>query len=507
MSSRIDDIVRYVRNEVGPWYKSNGWLRNPTMEGWHKEVDCGFFVISFSVRRWDLEQFSGAISFYFWMQEVNPKIKRYGRSYSRRVTCNMSEVFDEVQEEQFLETQTRICDEVEKSNTVPAQWLRIYSKHKGSLNFFCQEDLLENFNAVREHLEQIQRKVQAKYIEKIPDAQAVKQFESADYTPWNEIQLDSENDEPRLVYADWLEENGDPRGEFIRIQCQYSSLPPGSPERMELKKKSNALLREHGDNWFSRMAKAPFSGAKFHRGFVSEVQTTAKRLMEKGDKIFEFAPLINFVRITKAWDCLVELGECEHLQKLTAVGFAEKRHFHEESWKQLLDSPNLINLTEIHLQNRGIGLINLFESSLLRQLRFINFRLGGLSEPLLRAFVSVNPLSNLRKVSIAGNKLFSEAANQLANSTSFPALEDLDLSSNRVGNKGLNYLLESDGLSNLKVLRIANTHVTTKGIDALLKDHNLKSLEAVRTYGNNLTPKTIERLSERYRVIEENEYF
>jgi len=30
--------------------------------------------------------------------------------------------------------------------------------------------------------------------------------------------LHPEDDTPRLIYADWLEERGDPRSEFIRVQ-------------------------------------------------------------------------------------------------------------------------------------------------------------------------------------------------------------------------------------------------------------------------------------------------
>ena len=30
-----------------------------------------------------------------------------------------------------------------------------------------------------------------------------------------------DDDAPRLLYADWLEERGDPRGEFIRVQCAW----------------------------------------------------------------------------------------------------------------------------------------------------------------------------------------------------------------------------------------------------------------------------------------------
>ena len=31
-----------------------------------------------------------------------------------------------------------------------------------------------------------------------------------------EVVANPQSDDPRLIYADWLEEHGDPRGEFIR---------------------------------------------------------------------------------------------------------------------------------------------------------------------------------------------------------------------------------------------------------------------------------------------------
>ena len=44
------------------------------------------------------------------------------------------------------------------------------------------------------------------------------------------IVANPEDDVPRLLYADWLEKHGDPRGEFIRVQCQRARLPEDSPE-------------------------------------------------------------------------------------------------------------------------------------------------------------------------------------------------------------------------------------------------------------------------------------
>jgi uncharacterized protein (TIGR02996 family) len=52
------------------------------------------------------------------------------------------------------------------------------------------------------------------------------------------IRAHPEADEPRLVYADWLEERGDPRGDFIRAHCHFQDLVgrlcyPDTPIRWE----------------------------------------------------------------------------------------------------------------------------------------------------------------------------------------------------------------------------------------------------------------------------------
>jgi carbon storage regulator len=45
----------------------------------------------------------------------------------------------------------------------------------------------------------------------------------------------------RLVYADWLEERGDPLAEFVRVQCR----------RKEIARRAQALWAEHGNDWKS----------------------------------------------------------------------------------------------------------------------------------------------------------------------------------------------------------------------------------------------------------------
>jgi uncharacterized protein (TIGR02996 family) len=58
-----------------------------------------------------------------------------------------------------------------------------------------------------------------------------------------------EDDVPRLIYADWLTERGDPRGDFIRVQCQLPRVPRSDPRHSALAAAAWDLLNAHGNDW------------------------------------------------------------------------------------------------------------------------------------------------------------------------------------------------------------------------------------------------------------------
>src|SRR5438477_5170948 len=99
-----------------------------------------------------------------------------------------------------------------------------------------------------------------------------------------------DDDAPRLVYADWLEERGDPRGEFIRVQCELARLPADDPRRPELEGREKALLDAHRDAWL-----APLRGlgadVEFRRGFVERLTLTAEQFLADPDAVFGRAPV------------------------------------------------------------------------------------------------------------------------------------------------------------------------------------------------------------------------
>src|SRR5262245_51089708 len=61
----------------------------------------------------------------------------------------------------------------------------------------------------------------------------------------------------RLVYADWLEERGDQRGELIRLQEEMNSVPAWSDRYWNLRPRRNALREQVKSSWLQTMGYVP----------------------------------------------------------------------------------------------------------------------------------------------------------------------------------------------------------------------------------------------------------
>jgi uncharacterized protein (TIGR02996 family) len=80
------------------------------------------------------------------------------------------------------------------------------------------------------------------------------------------IRSNPRDDSPRLIYADWLEEQGNPRGEFIRLQCAMAGLSEDDKQWKALQKRERALLQRHWHEWVETPPR-PFRSRGFSRGF------------------------------------------------------------------------------------------------------------------------------------------------------------------------------------------------------------------------------------------------
>src|SRR5437588_12608417 len=94
-----------------------------------------------------------------------------------------------------------------------------------------------------------------------------------------DICANPDDDTPRLVYADWLEDHGDSeRAEFIRTQIRYVQIEHYLPESHRLYARQKELVERHREEWLGPLARihdpavSPEELWTFVRGFVEEVR-------------------------------------------------------------------------------------------------------------------------------------------------------------------------------------------------------------------------------------------
>src|SRR5687767_13633920 len=92
-----------------------------------------------------------------------------------------------------------------------------------------------------------------------------------------------EDEAARLVYADWLDENGDPeRAEFIRVQCELAGLDEADERWPDLYRREQALLLRNRAQWLADVPAWCRVAAVFRQGFVDEVQCHPDDFGERG---------------------------------------------------------------------------------------------------------------------------------------------------------------------------------------------------------------------------------
>jgi uncharacterized protein (TIGR02996 family) len=163
-----------------------------------------------------------------------------------------------------------------------------------------------------------------------------------------------EDDTPRLIYADWLEERGDPRGELVRLQCARAALPDWDRRAHLLLRQENALLDRHGAAWRAELpAPEGILWGDFERGFVSSIRADSfAALYRQAKKIWRAAP-VRHVTVTGKSE-RVRLDRRQALPHLRSL----KVFFRALSGLdlgQVADAPLLSSLRTLDLEGCRLG--------------------------------------------------------------------------------------------------------------------------------------------------------
>lgn len=258
------------------------------------------------------------------------------------------------------------------------------------------------------------------------------------------VWAEPDDDLPRLIYADWLDDRGDPRGSFIRAQVELNRLPADHPDRHEWASLESELLETHEDEWLGDLADELIS-SWFHRGFI-EVRLDVRR----------------FLTGPTAWLDHPTVG---------GIHLYGPRQMSAELLAQLMSDPRTQRVRSLflgfeYLRDAGADLIA--GSLHLGQLIALDLGTNGIGDAGAMALARSVGLASLRHLNLANNVIADAGAAALA---SMPRLKHLDLTNNEISSVGATALAGGPGLTEVTRLKLAGNAFDgrTRGARALRK--------------------------------------
>jgi uncharacterized protein (TIGR02996 family) len=284
-----------------------------------------------------------------------------------------------------------------------------------------------------------------------------------------------DDDAPRLIYADWLEDNGEPeQAEFIRAQIRLARLPPDAPGRAALAAREQALRQEHGRRWAEPLRGLDW-GWRFGRGFIDAVQihsfngetvaslarVTASapiRMLSIPDDCpdgeslvlaaphmgrlrelrFEYTAFHYSGRLSDHMQALLTSLHVAGLTKLYVVGGRNWGWLSKKALRAIITSPSLTGLTDLTLVHDW----------------------HGLAPDLIRMLARTRRKASLEKVSLSESQISPELMRELGSSRHLSRLTHLDFRKCNWERATWQALLDAPLFRQLQRLYLHNTNVT-----------------------------------------------
>jgi uncharacterized protein (TIGR02996 family) len=360
------------------------------------------------------------------------------------------------------------------------------------------------------------------------------------------------------AYADYLMEQGDPRGEFVQVQLALED--PGRPadERKQLRKRENDLLKQHGQQWLGDLGRflvGKWSGAdkpyhyQFARGWLDLVRvlpfpdaviaslarSPEARLLRRLEVVYDmrYHPF-DFDEFTEGPNKALTGGEQQqdwgsgaailppllgspYLTNLRVfkLGFSDTGDRIGHSTMVVpfenCDAQQVIallqkcpRLEELYLNTDLPGIDRLFALPTLGNVRVLQYYYGssylrndpGNAYPLtaLANNPSLKRLTTLRLHAGRDATIALEELDAVLRSRHLPSLTHLQVRLTTFGDEVCRSLIQSGALRRLKVLDIGYGALTDQGARTLAACPDLKRLEVLDVTRNALTDDGIAAL-------------
>lgn len=336
------------------------------------------------------------------------------------------------------------------------------------------------------------------------------------------IIADPDDDTVRLVYADWLDENGDEadrdRARLIRLQIELERLDEDDDRRTVIRRECDGLIGRRGQEWtdgFSTSRLGISTKTDFKRGFLRawyfDLETLSDPAVDAllarepityfrmfshdadGDTVTEWKhlPRIRTLRPLSGWDrgmkALLRSPRLTGLRVLEGLAA-----LNEEDVALVASEPRFASLWSLDISHNGLddrAVAMVSQSRTLLNLTCLDLGDNQTTAAVLESLVA-GPLSGqLRFLGLSRDgtsrvpPLGSRAAELLA---TFPCLQGIDLAGQHIGDEGAEILAASPLLKGLKRLELGWNGLGPRGVTALLSSPHLTAIEELDLSGNTL---------------------
>jgi uncharacterized protein (TIGR02996 family) len=310
------------------------------------------------------------------------------------------------------------------------------------------------------------------------------------------IRESPEDDAPRLVFADWLDEHGDPaRAEFIRVQCTLARTPTADARYQTLYLREARLLQENRERWDPFFHRSGRVHVQFRRGFIELLAPRVEHFVKHSAELFAAAPtackayLDDVDHRTAAR--LAEVAGLSRLRVLSLRGQYNREGMGPAGARALAASPHLANLTALHLDYQDVsdeGARALAASPYLSRLTTLSLVHTGIGDAGVQAIVQSPTLAGLASLDLDQNHLSDDAVRALAGWPALARHTVLKLCFRRqygdpfgiaVGPAGVAALAASAHAANLRELYLEGHAVGDAGVEVLAASAHLGRLETL----------------------------
>lgn len=255
-----------------------------------------------------------------------------------------------------------------------------------------------------------------------------------------------DDDLPRLVYADWLEENAgslpamerhsaSDRAAFIRAQVQAARAEPFSPAARAANEQAARLLTSANREAWTWRLRGQLLDAAFERGFIEVVAVDAAKFPEDAEAIFEAEPV----------------------RSLRAERPSPSRSEYEVMLKPFFEVPQLQQIAALDLQHLELDnndCMNLAESRPLAGLAHLSLRGNPIFPPWFREFVGSPLWPNLTSLDLTDVSHLGPTIAKGFRNADHRRFTRLDLSGVTFHSRELKEALGSDCVSEVEELRL-----------------------------------------------------